>query len=71
MMMLGFAVIPLTDTLWISDLNVGLLFFLAIAGLAVYAVMLAGWSSNSKYSLIGGVRSTARPSATKCSWASR
>jgi NADH-quinone oxidoreductase subunit H len=60
MMMLGFAIIPLSDTLGISDLNVGLLFFLAIAGLSVYAVMLAGWSSNSKYSLIGGVRSTAQ-----------
>lgn len=60
MMMLGFAVIPLTDTLWISNLDIGLLFFLAIAGLAVYAVMLGGWASNSKYSLIGGVRSTAQ-----------
>lgn len=59
-MLLGFAVIPVTDTLWISDLNIGLLFFLAIAGLAVYAVMLGGWSSNSKYSLLGGVRSTAQ-----------
>ena len=60
MMMLGFAVIPITDTLGVADLNIGLLFFLAIAGLAVYAVMLGGWSSNSKYSLIGGVRSTAQ-----------
>ena len=60
MMMLGFAVIPITDTLGVADLNIGLLFFLAIAGLAVYAVMLGGWSSNSKYSLLGGVRSTAQ-----------
>jgi NADH-quinone oxidoreductase subunit H len=60
MMLLGFAVIPLTDKLGVADLNIGLLFFLAIAGLAVYAVMLGGWSSNSKYSLIGGVRSTAQ-----------
>lgn len=60
MMLLGFAVIPLTNTLWVSDLNIGLLFFLAIAGLSVYAVMLGGWSSNSKYSLLGGVRSTAQ-----------
>jgi NADH-quinone oxidoreductase subunit H len=60
MMLLGFAVIPLTDTLWVSDLNIGLLFFLAIAGLSVYAVMLGGWASNSKYSLIGGIRSTAQ-----------
>ena len=60
MMMLGFLVIPLTDTIWVGDLNVGLLFFLAIAGLAVYAVILGGWASNSKYALLGGVRSTAQ-----------
>lgn len=60
MMMLGFAVIPLTNTLWVADLDIGLLFFLAIAGLSVYAVMLGGWASNSKYSLLGGVRSTAQ-----------
>lgn len=60
MMMLGFLVIPLGDTLWVADLNVGLLFFLAVAGLAVYAVILGGWASNSKYALIGGVRSTAQ-----------
>lgn len=60
MMVLGFMIIPLGDTLWIADLNVGLLFFLAIAGLAVYAVILGGWASNSKYSLLGGVRSTAQ-----------
>lgn len=59
-MMLGFIIIPLGDTLWVADLNVGLLLFLAIAGLAVYAVMLGGWASNSKYSLLGGVRSTAQ-----------
>lgn len=60
MMMLGFAVIPVTDALYVSDMNIGLLFFLAIAGLAVYAVMLGGWASNSKYSLLGGIRSTAQ-----------
>ena len=60
MMILGFMIIPLGDTLWIADLNVGLLFFLAIAGLAVYAVILGGWASNSKYALLGGVRSTAQ-----------
>jgi len=60
MMMLGFAVIPLSPTLGVADLNIGLLFFLAIAGLSVYAVMLGGWSSNSKYALLGGIRSTAQ-----------
>jgi NADH-quinone oxidoreductase subunit H len=60
MMMLGFAIVPLTDTLWVADLNLGILYFFAIGGLAVYAVMLAGWSSNSKYSLLGGLRSAAQ-----------
>jgi NADH-quinone oxidoreductase subunit H len=60
LMLLGFAVIPLTPNWGVADANVALLFFLAIAGLAVYAVMLGGWASNSKYSLLGGVRSTAQ-----------
>jgi len=42
------------------DLNIGLLVFFALAGLAVYAVMLGGLSSNSKYALLGGVRSAAQ-----------
>jgi NADH-quinone oxidoreductase subunit H len=60
MMMLGFAVVPITPSLGVADLNLGMLFFFAIGGLAVYAVMLGGWSSNSKYALLGGLRSTAQ-----------
>jgi NADH-quinone oxidoreductase subunit H len=44
----------------ISDLNVGILFILAIGAVSVYGVALAGWSSNNKYSLIGGLRSSAQ-----------
>ncbi len=44
----------------ITDLNVGVLYVLAMAGLGAYGIVLAGWSSNSKYSLIGGIRSTAQ-----------
>ena len=44
----------------ISDLNVGVLFVLAISAVSVYGVALAGWSSNNKYSLIGGLRSSAQ-----------
>ncbi len=44
----------------ITDLNVGLLFLFAITSLGVYGVALAGWSSNSKYSLLGGLRSSAQ-----------
>jgi NADH-quinone oxidoreductase subunit H len=47
---------------WIqlTDLNVGVLFVLAISSLTVYAVVLAGWSSNSKYPLLGGLRAAAQ-----------
>ncbi len=55
-----FAVIPLTDGFVVADLNVGLLFFLAMSSLGVYSVALAGWSSRSKYSLIGGLRAAAQ-----------
>jgi len=44
----------------ITDLNVGILYVLAMAGLGVYGIVLAGWASNNKYSLIGGIRSTAQ-----------
>lgn len=60
MMMLSFSVIPITENWGVSNLEYGLLYFFAFAGLAVYAVMLAGWSSNSKYALLGGLRSAAQ-----------
>ena len=47
-------------TLQGTDLNVGLLFFLAMSSIAVYSVVLAGWASGSKYPLLGGVRATAQ-----------
>jgi NADH-quinone oxidoreductase subunit H len=44
----------------VSDLNVGLLFFLALSSIAVYGVAIGGWASNSKYSLLGGIRGLAQ-----------
>jgi NADH-quinone oxidoreductase subunit H len=44
----------------IADLNVGILFVFAIASLGVYGIVLAGWSSNSKYPFLGGIRSSAQ-----------
>ena len=54
------AIVPVTETWGVADLNIGILFFIAMAGLSVYAVLFAGWSSNSKYSLLGGMRSAAQ-----------
>lgn len=44
----------------LSDLNIGVLFFFAVSSLGVYGIMLAGWSSGSKYSLLGALRATAQ-----------
>ncbi len=56
----SFAVIPFAPGVGIADMNIGLLFFLGMSSLGVYSVMLAGWSSNSKYSLLGGLRAAAQ-----------
>jgi NADH-quinone oxidoreductase subunit H len=69
---IAFAVIPFGDTttlfgllskpvpLHITDIDVGLLFVFGVASLGVYGIVLAGWSSNNKYSLLGGLRSSAQ-----------
>lgn len=49
-----------TVPMQITDLNIGVLYILAFAGLGVYGIVLAGWSSNSKYALLGGVRASAQ-----------
>jgi NADH-quinone oxidoreductase subunit H len=46
--------------LYLADINVGVLYFTSIASIAVYGIVLAGWSSNSKYAMLGGMRSTAQ-----------
>jgi len=58
--LMSFAVVPITPDAVVADLNIGLLFFLAMSSLGVYSVVLGGWSSGSKYSLIGGVRAAAQ-----------
>ena len=59
------AVVPFGSTLFgvpmvIADINVGVLYVFAIASLGVYGIVIAGWSSNSKYPFLGGVRSTSQ-----------
>ncbi|MBN1219198.1 MAG: NADH-quinone oxidoreductase subunit NuoH [Anaerolineae bacterium] len=51
---------PILVTPWVADVNVGLLYILAIGSLGTYGVILAGWSSNNKYSLLGGLRTGAQ-----------
>lgn len=56
----SFAVIPFAPGIEVVNINIGLLFFLAMSSLGVYSVTLAGWASDSKYSLLGGLRAAAQ-----------
>jgi NADH-quinone oxidoreductase subunit H len=58
--LMSFAVLPIAPGIVVADLNIGLLFILAMSSLGVYSVVLAGWSSDNKYSLIGAFRAAAQ-----------
>ena len=58
--LMAFAVIPFAPGAAVADLNIGLLFFLAMSSLGVYSVVLGGWASQSKYALLGALRATAQ-----------
>ncbi|MCL7421269.1 MAG: NADH-quinone oxidoreductase subunit NuoH [Methylobacter sp.] len=59
-MLTGFAVIPFAPGVGIIDFNFGLLYFLALTSLSVYSVVLAGYASNNKYSMLGSLRAAAQ-----------
>jgi len=58
--LVAFSVVPVAPGIGVADLNIGLLFVLAMASLGVYSVMLGGWASNSKYALLGALRASAQ-----------
>jgi NADH-quinone oxidoreductase subunit H len=58
--LLSFAIVPFAPGIVVANLNVGILFFLAMSSLGAYTIVLAGWASNNKYSLIGGLRGAAQ-----------
>jgi len=58
--LVAWAVIPFGEGLVIADVNVGILYLFAISSLGVYGVIMAGWSSNSKYPFLGAMRSAAQ-----------
>lgn len=59
-LLLVFSIIPITAHLLISNFSIGILFFLMMASLSIYSILLAGWSSRNKYSLLGAIRASAQ-----------
>ena len=58
--LIGWSVIPLSETIVISDINLGVLYLFSVSSLSVYGLIMAGWSSNSKYPFLGSLRSAAQ-----------
>ncbi len=58
--LMSFSIIPFAPGIIVSDINIGILFFLAMSSMGAYSIVLAGWASNNKYSLLGSLRGSAQ-----------
>ena len=58
--LIGWAVVPFSETFVIADINIGVTYLLATSSLGVYGIIIAGWASNSKYAFLGAIRSSAQ-----------
>jgi NADH-quinone oxidoreductase subunit H len=58
--LLSFAVVPFAPGVWVADLNIGLLFILALSSCSVYSITLGGWASRNKYAMMGALRAAAQ-----------